>query len=656
MSGALDSCDDVDACTLDACSGASGCSHTTLPDNASCDDGDVCNGSALCQKGACTPGQKLDCADDNPCTNDSCDAKKGCQNAPHQGSCEDGNQCTVGDTCQSGGCEGKVLACNDDNPCTVNTCEIAKGCVYKPVSNAKPCDDGNPCTLDDKCSGGACSGAAKTCDDNKPCSIDTCDPKLGCVHDVASTEGTACDDGDACTLGDTCKQGACTSGALITCSDGNVCTEESCDKVSGVCKYSFNTKPCTATSSCVTNATCDNGVCKGTSKAGCCSDFQQCKDGDSCTVDICESGGKCAYTLVSGTSCEDGNKCTTGDKCSGGTCNSGASVGCNDNKPCTIDYCLPESGCQHLLKVSGSCADDDLCNGDETCDKTGACQPAKAPLSCDDTNPCTLDLCKPKVGCANTYEPPGQSCDDGSNCTSSDKCDGVGACKGQLVQAPGCCATAADCDDHYACTTDSCNTTTKRCAQAPLSCSSSTCKPGWCAGGTCTQADVCGLPAAYSEGFEASKVPGWWMSASEAQQGAGFGWAPSKDDKANGGAQSLHCGYGNGQYVAALPPIALPPGAWILRYHVRLSFDGDDCSKGALVVRRDGEELVKHCKTSTAMVAHELTLQVTAAKPTVSLSLAFNPVSGKPDASRGAWVDDVTLQPKAAPQSCSCPP
>ncbi len=654
----IEQCPDGDPCTLDSCAPKIGCGHTKLPDGASCDDGDVCNGIARCKSEKCVPGTALDCNDGNPCTKDSCDLAKGCKHAAHTGACDDGNLCTVGDSCTSGSCEGQALTCNDDNVCTLNNCEIAKGCVYSPLGGSKACNDGNPCTLSDTCQSGACVGKAKTCDDSKPCSIDTCDKTSGCLHDFATTEGTACDDGNACTLGDTCNNGACSSGALITCGDGNQCTDDLCDKVSGICKYTLNTKPCKPASACVDQAKCEQGVCKGEAKVGCCADFQQCSDSDACTSDICASGGRCEYTLVSGIACSDGNKCTQGDKCSTGKCNSGASVGCDDKKPCTIDYCLPDAGCKHLLKVSGPCPDANLCDGTETCDKTGACQPAAKGLSCDDGNGCTLDLCKPINGCVNTYEPPGEKCDDGSPCTQGDKCDGVGKCKGTVVKKAGCCSSASDCDDKFACTTDSCDNKKARCVHAPLTCSGNTCTLGWCSGGTCKQGDVCKAPVVYSEGFEAT-VPGWTSSAQEAgqgkgQAGAGFGWLAKADKSAAEGARSLHCGYGNGKYTATLPPFALSPGSYKLTFSARLSIDSNDCSKGSLVLVGNGQELKKLCASTQTMQAVSVPIVATSQAPSMALSFVFNPVSGKPDAARGAWLDAIKLTATPAPSSCNC--
>ena len=58
---------------------------TTMPtapqciSDASCGDGNICNGVETCQAGVCTAGTPLDCDDGDPCTMDSCAPASGCQ-------------------------------------------------------------------------------------------------------------------------------------------------------------------------------------------------------------------------------------------------------------------------------------------------------------------------------------------------------------------------------------------------------------------------------------------------------------------------------------------------------------------------------------------------------------------------------------------------
>ena len=54
------------------------------------------------------------------------------------------------------------------------------------------------------------------------------------------------------------------------------------------------------------------------------------------------------------------------------------------------------------------------------------------------------------------------------------------------------------------------------------------------------------------------------------------------------------------------------------------------------------------------MQTAKVTVTVTAAAPTLALTLTFNPVSGKPSATRGAWFDDVKLTAVKVPSGCVC--
>lgn len=119
-----------------------------------------------------------------------------------------------------------------------------------------------------------------------------------------------------------------------------------------------------------------------------------------------------------------------------GKCKAGP-ASCDDDNPCTIDGCDPNTGCYSTPKA---CGDDDPCTLD-TCDlASGACK--HAPETCDDGNKCTTGKCVPGEGCTHTAT----DCDDGDACTS----DG---CSPQV----GCNNDPLDCDDGQACTADSCD-------------------------------------------------------------------------------------------------------------------------------------------------------------------------------------------------------
>ncbi len=151
--------------------------------------------------------------------------------------CEDGNICTTPDICAGGKCAtGPVKVCDDGNQCTKDSCDAKSGCKHAALDKV-PCEDGNKCTDGDACATGKCvSGKPKGCDDGKPCTKDACDPKTGCVS-TPLKDGDACEDGSKCTGKDACQSGKCVPGAKVVCNDGDICTLDSCDPVTG-CKAS----------------------------------------------------------------------------------------------------------------------------------------------------------------------------------------------------------------------------------------------------------------------------------------------------------------------------------------------------------------------------------------------------------------------------------
>jgi hypothetical protein len=132
-----------------------------------------------------------------------------------------------------------------------------------------------------------------------PCAGVTCAPKAcqtgtctnGACHYQPAADGLACDDHSLCTTGDACKAGACV-GQTLDCTDGTVCTTDSCDAQKG----------CVHTPV-ADGLACPNSGCGGTAscKAGLC-DVQSapafCDDGNGCTAEACLGNGVCAHTAI----------------------------------------------------------------------------------------------------------------------------------------------------------------------------------------------------------------------------------------------------------------------------------------------------------------------------------------------------------------------
>ncbi|TNF23689.1 MAG: hypothetical protein EP329_26825 [Deltaproteobacteria bacterium] len=377
------------------------------------------------------------------------------------------------------------------------------------VRTGDPCDDGNPCTQNDKCIDEVCRGALVSCSDDDPCTDDSCDPVAGCVF----TPNTAtCDDGNACTTSDKCADGVCAGrpASNLACNDGDPCTlQDVC--TNGVCAGAVNDcndlNPCTQDSCDVSNPDAIQGTgCVHAPIEGTCDDANPCTVQDAC------SEGACVGQVNLGGACSDGDLCTTGETCQeDGSCGMGVAVVCVDSNPCTQDLCDSAQGCRFPPDIGQTCDDDDKCTVSDTCDADGRCVGA---AKCEAANACEDVSCDAGTGACSTAE---RDCDDLNPCTN-DSCDpGVG-CRHEN--------TAGSCNDGNLCTTgDHCtgglcvgDAVTCDVANDTL-CRENTCNPasGACEmkffngtlcddGDLCTNTDVCasgecvGIPVSCTDG------------------------------------------------------------------------------------------------------------------------------------------------------------
>jgi hypothetical protein len=104
---------------------------------------------------------------------------------------------------------------------------------------------------------------------------------------------------------------ACNAGAPLFCADGNPCTSDSCNPVTG-CQFAPNTTPCTDGNPCTSGDVCAGGVCSPGAPL-------LCNDGTACTQDSCSQVAGCVNGPIS----------------------------CDDGIPCTVDSCSPTLGCVH---------------------------------------------------------------------------------------------------------------------------------------------------------------------------------------------------------------------------------------------------------------------------------------------------------------------
>jgi hypothetical protein len=400
-----------------------------------------------------------------------------------------GAACGAGDQCKS-------TNCTDGFCCTSNACGACQACnATGSCQNA----DGNVCTQTDKCrvaagtcASGSCSSASISCDDGNPCTADSCNPLTGCVHTLV-TNGTTCDDGNACTQTDTCQAGVCTGANPVTCAALDQChVAGTCNVVTGICSNPGkpNGTTCSDGDACTQTDTCQASVCTGSNPVTCVA-FDQCHAVGTCNP----TTGVCSNPIQpNGVSCNDGNACTQTDTCQAGTCTGANPVACTASDQChAVGACDPTNGvCSNPIQPNGSsCNDGNACTQTDTC-QAGACTGAN-PVACTASDQChAAGVCDPTTGvCSNPALADGISCSDGDACTQTDTCQ-AGACTGAN---PVVCAASDTCH-----AVGACDSTTGVCSNpvlgdgTPCDDGNGCTDPDTCQAGSCQPGPVCADP------------------------------------------------------------------------------------------------------------------------------------------------------------------
>jgi Dictyostelium (slime mold) repeat/Galactose oxidase, central domain len=464
VASAVPEVDDDNACTDDLCDPAQGVIHVPVAANTSCEDGDLCNGYETCDgAGTCVPGMPVDVDDGDPCSEDLCDIPTGTVThvAKDEGESCSADPCASGDTCQAGACvPGPAPLADDGNPCTIDVCDPETGgLLHYPHINGTPCNL-NACEGGGTCEGGECvSGPVPTVDDDNACTIDVCDPETGEVTHVLVPAGTSCSDGDFCNGVEACDAaGACLAAAPPVIDDGELCTIDRCDPVTGEISHEpvEDGTPCSE-DMCGAPAFCDEGECPSSITGPARSvglfgllPLPEPKEENPCRPRICDpTTGKWTYdVLPDWTPCPDADLCNGDEVCVEGGCGEGFPPTVDDNNPCTTDSCDPVLGVQHVPLAEGTqCTPGDACYSPGTCDAVGNCggyelQPV------DDGNPCTVDSCDPSTGTVAHVPQAWASCSDGNFCNGEEYCEPSGTC---VAGWPPWI------DDHNPCTVDACD-------------------------------------------------------------------------------------------------------------------------------------------------------------------------------------------------------
>ena len=441
--------DDGNVCTYPACNKTAGCQQANHPKShecapAKCENGDYYPAAKCDGAGSCPDQVPADCDDVNVCTDDSCDEVQGCLHV----AANEGLECLTflgkEGTCSDGECSIECTLdgdCDDEIECTVDSCDMVTGQCDHVVQHLV-CDDTNECT-DDSCVVG--TGCVHV-DNSILCAAATC--LSGVFHADAF-----------------CGDGTCPAQESEDCDDGNACTDDSCDPSTG-CANTANTSTICHTGYCETLLWYDGVNCAAN---GICPDqlfTQDCSDGEVCTVDLCDPLTGCDNSQnndgwVCGPAYCDSLTFYEEQTCSGGSCPIYTTQDCDvdDGNSCTYPACTKQAGCSQANQPqSHECAAARCENGDYypavSCDGAGNC-PDQVPVDCDDGNPCTSDSCDPVVGCVNTADT-SVVCHSGYCDTllwyGETNCSAGGSCPSQVV--------TQDCDDGEICTVDACDPAT----------------------------------------------------------------------------------------------------------------------------------------------------------------------------------------------------
>ncbi len=441
-------CDDGNPCTVNFCEAGECLVETATVDGDICDDDGLSCTESICSDGDCVTQVSGGCLIEGACYPDGtgnpeadcfwCDVATN-PNAwsPRDAGtpCDNGEFCTIDDTCNATGqCRpGDPRDCGSPPQCFGSmTCSNAQSaCLPSSPETGAPCDDGDLCT-DNVCEAGSCVvDEATDCSNlDDECVTGVCDPATGSCEAVNVADGTGCDlnDGDVCTVG-SCSAGSCVSQPLV-CDDGNACTVDFCDPVTGCGSTPLD---CSDGDACTIDS-CDPD-------SGCVNTPIDCDDSDACTVNSCDSDIGCVSEPVD---CDDSNECTVN------TCDSATgceSTNVTDGTACTFDDGLP---CTAGVCLDGACAQDVIsgCAIDGACVDAGEEHPGNSCLFCDPTQSTTEWSSAVGDVCEDAF------CTDDNEAVAASTCQADGSCGngaiedcGDFLCVDGECQDSCDTDD-----------------------------------------------------------------------------------------------------------------------------------------------------------------------------------------------------------------
>lgn len=135
-------------------------------------------------------------------------------------------------------------------------------CVTETLADATPCGADELCLSDATCQGGQCLGGSVDCDDGNVCTTDACDPMTGCVHtDISNAcpAATAICQAAICNPISGCGIGPAPDGTLcgtFSCTTSQVCLGGSCGEAP-----TPQGAPCSPDYPCQAHGSCNDGAC-----------------------------------------------------------------------------------------------------------------------------------------------------------------------------------------------------------------------------------------------------------------------------------------------------------------------------------------------------------------------------------------------------------
>ncbi len=448
---------EVEGAQSGACSTSASCASGEICVDGLCepDEADGASPSVICEPGetqvcVCPGGEGAQsCNSDGtgwePCVcvgadtvgdTSHADGGTGPDSGPIEGG-QFGDSCDEPDDCFSGLCVGhmgdEVCTKTCENECPVGwSCEqVALGggdpafvCVSVFEHLCQPCLEASDCESDT---------GAQACVSYGPegsfCGA-VCEENADCPEDFECVEGTS-------TRGGSSKQCVYSDG-LCPCSDVamdlGLSTECQITNEHGTCS-ALRTCAHEGLSACEA-ATPEPESCNGLDD-NCDEEIDEgtmCDDADPCTTDLCEGAQGCTHTIATGAPCDDQDETTADDTCQPDGACFGSPIDCPEG-PCVLEVVIEAGECVTTYQETGTACDDgDVTTNGDVCDGAGVC--AGQTYVCPAPSSCTASYTQDGEGCLPSHLPAGEPCDDGSDSTAQDQCDGEGLCAGAEIECP----------------------------------------------------------------------------------------------------------------------------------------------------------------------------------------------------------------------------